>query len=138
MKYRALVIGFTLVLALASASAQTVISAKQSDEIIEVRNLTFHDSVVSGEIVNRSRREVRNVELLIRHMWQWQNEFQPGSEDLGTASYYRMERTIPAGAAIPFTYRQRATSTLRTDGQFETVVSVAGFTEIVPSESGGR
>ena len=122
----------------ASASAQTVVSVKQSDEIIEVRNLTSTDSVVSGEVVNRSRREVRNVELLIRHMWQWKNEFQPGSDDLGTASYYTIERTIPAGATVPFTYRQRAASTVRTDGQYETVVSVAGFSEIVPSESRGR
>jgi hypothetical protein len=138
MKRGALVIGFTLVLAAASASAQTVISANQSGEIIEVRNLTSNDSVVSGEIVNRSRREVRNVELLIRRMWQWKNEFQPGSEDLGTASYYTVERTIPAGAAVPFTYRQRVASTVRTDGQYETVVSVVGFSEIFPSESGGR
>ena len=138
MKYRALIIGFMLMSASATASAQTVISANQSDEIIEVRNLTSNDSVVSGEIVNRSRREVRNVELLIRQMWRWKNEFHPGSEDLGTGSYYTVERTIPAGATIPFTYRQRAASTARTDGQYEIAVSVAGFTEIVPFESGGR
>ena len=121
-------------LASASASAQTVVSAKQSSESIEIRNLTFHDSVVSGEIVNRSRREVRSVELLIRYIWHWKNEFHPGSDELGTASYYTVERTLPIGAAIPFTYRQSATSTVRTDGQYETVVSVAGFTEIVPSQ----
>jgi len=132
MKCRALVIGFALVLASASASAQTVVAAKQSSESIEIRNLTFHDSVVSGEIVNRTRREVRNVELLIRHIWRWKNEFQPGSDELGTASYYTVERTIPVGAATPFTYRQGATLTVRTDGKYETVVSVAGFTEIVP------
>jgi len=134
MKCRALVIGFTLALAAASVSAQTVVSGKQSGESIEIRNLTFHNSVVSGEIVNRSRREVRNVELLIRHIWHWKNEFQPGSDELGTASYYTVERIIPVGAAIPFTYRQGATSSARTDGQYETVVSVAGFTEVVPSQ----
>jgi len=133
MKCRTLLIGLTLVLASASASAaQPLVSVKQSAESIEVRNLEFRDSVVSGEIVNRSRRDVRNVELLVRHIWHWKNEFHPGSDEVGTASYYTVEKTIPAGAAIPFTYRQGTTSTVRTDGQYETAVSVAGFTEIIP------
>lgn len=132
MKCRTLIIGFALVLASASASAQMVISAKQAGESIEIRNLKYDVGVISGEIVNHSRYEVRNVELLIRNIWQWKNEFQPGSDDLGTASYYTVEGMIPAGATAPFTYRVRATPTVRTDGQHETVVSVVGFSEIIP------
>jgi len=132
MKYRALVTGFALMLASASASAQTVISANQADKIIEVRNLKSDVGVISGEIVNHSRYEVRNVELLIRNSWKWRNEFQPGNDDLGTASYYMIERMIPAGAAAPFTYRVGATPTVRPDGQHETVVTVVGFSEILP------
>ena len=132
MKFRALIIAFML-LTSASASAQTVISAKQSGENIEIRNLSFNDNVVSGEIVNHSRYEVRNVELLIQRIWHWKNEFRPGSDELGTASYYTVETRIPAGAAVPFRYRQPVASTARTDGQYETMVSLAGFSEIVPS-----
>jgi len=136
MKIRALIIAsFFILLPSASASAQTVISAKQSGENIEIRNLTFNDNVVSGEIVNHSRREVRNVELLIQHVWHWKNEFQPGSDQLGTASYNTVATMIPPGAAVPFTYRQPgALTAARTDGQYKTMVSVAGFTEIVPSQ----
>jgi hypothetical protein len=121
-----------MILVSASASAQTVISAKQAGESIEIRNLRSDVGVISGEIVNHSRYDVRNVELLIQNIWQWKNEFQPGHDDLGTASYYTVEGMIAAGATVPFTHRVRTTPTNRTDGQHETVVSVVGFSEIIP------
>jgi hypothetical protein len=72
------------------------------------------------------------VELLIRHVWLWNNEFRPGSNDPGMATLYTLEKEIPPGGKAPFSYAFSAPLAARPDGAFETVVSVAGFAEVIP------
>ncbi|MBI2365063.1 MAG: hypothetical protein HYV01_08680, partial [Deltaproteobacteria bacterium] len=75
---------------------------------------------------------LRDVELLVRHVWHWKNEFRPGNDNPGMASYYTMAEEITPGGSVPFTYMQLSPLPSRADGQFETMVSVAGFTEVIP------
>ena len=139
MLYQVFVVGFFLSVALMQPRlviADNVSVQQPNQSSVTVNNVIIRNGVVSGEIVNHSNQEVRDVELYIRHVWQWKNEFQPGNDDPGMASYYRVDKRILPGETVPFTLREgstRETSALpaRLDGQFETVVSVAGFTEIV-------
>lgn len=114
------------------ATSATVGSAEKTAQIIVVRNVMVKDGAVSGELHNRSSRPLRDVELLIRYIWQWKNELKPGEDALGRAVYYTLEKEIPPGGAVSFTYHPSPRLPSRPDGYFETEVSIAGFTEIIP------
>ena len=134
MVCRVLVVGFVLSVGLMQSQLATAdnISVRDANQrSVTVNNVTVQNGMVSGEIVNYSNQEVRDVELLIRQMWQWKNEFRPGNNDPGTASYYTVDKIMLPGETLPFSIRHMPTLPARADGHFETVVSVAGFTEIV-------
>ncbi|MCZ6623239.1 MAG: hypothetical protein O7B35_03230 [Deltaproteobacteria bacterium] len=113
------------------AFSAIVLSGDKAAQIVAVRNLTVKDGTISGELFNNSPRLLRDVELLIRYTWHWKNEYRPGKDDLGMAVYYTVERKIPPGETVPFTYRPSSPLPSRPDGYFVTAVSVAGFTEVV-------
>ncbi len=135
MLYRGVVVGVALMIMSiepALTAADIVGSAEQVIQTVAVRNVTSQDGVVSGEIVNHTSKLLRDVELLVRHVWHWKNEFRPGSDNPGMASYYTVVKEIPPGGSVPFTYTQLSPQPSRADGQFETMVSVAGLTEVIP------
>jgi hypothetical protein len=132
--HRALVVGFSLtvgVMRAGLACADNVTIADNNQKIVTVDNVAVHNGVVSGEILNHSNREVRDVELLIRHTWQWSNEFHPGNNDPGMASSHILNKSIRPGESMPFSFSESSTLPARSDGQFKSMVSVTGFTEIV-------
>lgn len=134
MLWRVIVVGFTLLVGMARsglAYADAVGVGEVNQRIVTVNNVTVHDGVVSGEIVNHSNQDIRDVELLIRHMWRWHNEFRPGDNDPGMAWYRTVRNIIRPGESARFTVNDIATPPARTDGQFQTMVSVAGFTEVI-------
>lgn len=115
--------------------AATLISQEQaSSQAVSIRNLSVKDGVVSGELVNNSSRTLRDVQLLIRSTWLWNNEMHPGADSPGDAVYYTVEGDIPPGGNKPFTYRPASPLPSRADGHFEVVVSIAGFAEIIPQK----
>jgi hypothetical protein len=116
------------------AIAATLITQDQTSQAVSIRNLTVKDDVVSGELVNNSSRTLRDVQLLIRYTWLWNNELHPGQDDLSDAVYYTAEGDIPPGGTKPFTYERPTPLPSRTDGHFEVAVSVAGFAEIIPQK----
>ena len=65
--------------------SDTLLSGDQAAQVVTIRNLTV--GVVSGELVNRSARQLRDVQLLIRYVWLWNDEFHPGQDELGEAIY---------------------------------------------------
>jgi hypothetical protein len=135
MQYRGVVVGIALMIMPfqpALTAADIVGSAEEATRSVAVRNVTSQNGVVSGEIVNYSPRALHDVELLVRHVWHWKNEFRPGNDNPGTASYYTVVEEIPPGRSVPFTYRQLSPLASRVDGEFETIVSVVGFTEVIP------
>ncbi len=129
-------IGLLLCIEPAAASPDSFLSVQETVQTVAVRNVTLQDDVRSGEIVNMSPRQLRDVQLLIRQMWQWKNEFRPGPDAPGTAAYYTVGEEILPGETVRFTYRLPSMLAPRSDGYFETSVSVAGFTEIYqPTEA---
>jgi len=108
----------------------SVLPPPEASKMVAVRNTTVRDNIVSGELLNLSSHRVRDVELLIRYIWHWNNEFRPGVNAPGAADYYTISTKIPSGATARFTYRVPSPLPARSDGYFETVVTVAGFTEI--------
>jgi hypothetical protein len=118
-----------------SAFSATVLPRDKVAEIVALEDVVIKDGVISGKLVNKSSRPIRDVELLIRHVWIWNSEFRPGKDNRSQAEYYTEKTIINPGKAIPFRYEFPRPPT-SADGYFLTTVSVAGFTEIIPPEPG--
>lgn len=111
--------------------SQDVLPGDQAPQMVTVHNVGVEDGVVSGELVNSSKWPLSEVQLLIRYVWHWRKEFKPGEDTEGRAVYYTVEKKIPPGGKVDFTYRPAPPLPSRPDGYFETTVTVAGFAEIV-------
>jgi hypothetical protein len=100
--------------------------------VLAVEKFTVADGAVAGELVNRSPHTIRDVQLFIRYTWLWANETKPGKEDPGTSTYYTLPKDIPAGGRLPFSFSPTPPLPSVSGGHFETSVSIAGYTEIIP------
>ena len=98
--------------------------------IVGIERLQVKGPVISGMLRNKAPHRIRDVELLIRHVWVPNNEYQPSQEDLGKSTYQTVRGEIQPGGSIPFAYDASPLAS-RSDGQFETKVKVAGFEEMI-------
>ncbi|MBI2359801.1 MAG: hypothetical protein HYV04_13055 [Deltaproteobacteria bacterium] len=57
--------------------AATVAVPEKVPEVVVLSKVVVKDGEVSGELVNKTNHAVRDVQLQIRHLWQWKNEFRP-------------------------------------------------------------
>ena len=112
--------------------AQQVLTHEQAARVVVIKDLTLQGESISATLFNQSANTVRDIQLLIRHVWLWKNEFRPGSDDPSKAFYHTLASEIPPGGSVPFTYKPSPSLPDRSDGTFQTTVSVAGFTEIIP------
>jgi hypothetical protein len=119
------------------AGAQNVATPEAAAQKVEIRNVEVKGNEVSGELVNKSRYRMRNVELLVQYHWLWQNEFKPGGESPGKTIVVNLDKELPPGASMPFKATLDAPPP-RTDGRYMTEVTVAGFTEIIPPTVASR
>jgi hypothetical protein len=132
---RSIAITCAIVIITASATeralAQDVRTREEAARILEIENTTVTDSAVSGDVVNRSRNTVRDVQLLIRHIWLWDRETKPGINDPSTSVYYKLEKDIPPGSRVPFTYQPATPLPKMAGGHFVTTVAIGGFAELI-------
>lgn len=113
------------------SNAATLLTQENASRVASLRNLKIgKDGEVSGEVVNHSKQTLRDVQLQILHSWRWKDEFRPGTNDPGTAAHYAIDKEIPPGQSVRFTYKPSAPLPSRTDGHFETTVIIAGYAEV--------
>jgi len=125
-------LGLLMTLSPHLAGAQTVGSKEEVQRILVIEKLSVREGAVAGEVYNRSRHSLRDVQLFVRYTWLWDDEMKPGKTDPGTSAYYTLQKEIPAGGRLPFTYTPSPPLPKVAGGRFETSVSVAGFSEIIP------
>src|SRR5437867_3155338 len=93
---------------------------------VEVRDVrVLDDGTVSGTIVNRSPARLKDVRLLVRNLWLWDNEFHPGTDDRSRAEYVTVPDEMPPGGRGEFTYRPATPLAQGRGGHFATDVRVA-------------
>jgi hypothetical protein len=80
--------------------------------------------------VNKSPRVVRDVRLVIRHVWFWKDERNPGDVSPGRSEFITVKEEIPAGGSTSFIHNPSPPLPVRSDGHFKTEVNVIGFTEV--------
>jgi hypothetical protein len=111
----------------------TLLSREDVGRVASLRNvMTTEEGEVSGELVNHSKQTLREVRLQILYSWRWENEHRPGRDDPGRATYYVLDKEIPAGQTVRFNYKPSPPLPAREDGQFDISVKVAGFAQVFP------
>ena len=113
-----------------AAWAQTIRDRAAVERIISVDKVSVTDTSVSGEVINQSRNSVRDVQLLIRYIWLWDNETKPGRNDPSVSFYYNLPGEIPPGGRASFTFQPSQPLARTSGGHFETIASIAGFAEV--------
>jgi len=116
--------------AMQDAALESVLSAAQAATDVRVTDVRAQDGVVTGTLFNTSRAPVRDIELLIRHTWFWNNERHPGDDNPGRADVYVVRREIPSREQMPFTYQVSPPLPQRADGHFKTTVEIVGFAQV--------
>ena len=116
--------------AVAVAAAQAPVSPQQAAQVVTVNDVSAQNGTVSAVLVNKSPHLVRDVRLLIRRAWVWENERHPGEDSPGTAEYYIVRNTILPGQSLRITQTPSPPLLERRDGHFETSVEVVGFEEV--------
>ena len=114
------------------AQAQTIREPDDTTRIVSLENVSVEDGTVTGEIRNRSPHTLRDVQILVRYTWLWKNEFKPGKDDPGASFYHTIPGEVPPGGTARFKFAPSPPLPRRPDGSFQTAVSIAGFSEVIP------
>jgi hypothetical protein len=117
---------------IAIAAETTMVAPDKLQKMVEVRDVRVQSDEVSGVLVNLSSNPVRNVQVRIDRSWLWKNERHPGADtdNPGRSVFYTVPGEIAPGGRLPFTYRPDSALPQRSDGSFETSVSVVGLEQV--------
>ena len=115
-----------------AAAGQRLRSREDAARVIALEKLSVIDGVVSGAVANRSPHLLRDVELLVRYIWLWDDEYHPGKADPSMSIYHALSREIAPGGTVPFAFSPNPPLPKVSGGRFETTVSIMGYTEIIP------
>ena len=112
--------------------SQSVASQEQAGSVLAIDKVMVQDGTVAGEIRNKSKNTVRDVQLFIRYTWLWANEFRPGKDNPSEAFYQTVAGEIAPGGSLPFKFTPSSPLPKRSGGKFaQPTVSVAGFTQVI-------
>ena len=83
-------------------------------------------------VAARITHGARSTHLRIDRTWRWTDERNAGGtkESPGRTAVYMVPGEIPPGGHMPFTYRSDTPLPQRSDGSFETQVSVVGLEQV--------
>jgi hypothetical protein len=112
-----------------SAAAGAVVPSSEASQEIVIQDVTAKDSSVAGTVVNYSSKTVRDVELLVRQEWLWNDELHPGTDSPGRTLSFTLRQDIAPHASASFSF-QTPLLAQRSDGRFVTTVEVTGFSEL--------
>jgi hypothetical protein len=119
------VVGITM-----AAEKALVVPEQRLQKTVDVRDVRAQSDQVSGVLVNLSSKPVRDVQVRIDCSWLWRNERHPGPDSPERSILYSVAGEIPAGGSLSFVYRPETPLPVRSDGRFETSVSVVGFEQV--------
>ena len=127
-----LLLGIVLALWPKPSFSQNVASQEQAGTVLAIDKLTVQDETVAGEIRNKSKNTVRDVQLFIRYTWLWANERHPGKDSPSEAFYPTVSGDIAPGGSMPFKFTPSPPLPKRSGGKFaQPSVSIAGFTQVI-------
>ncbi|MGH7894149.1 MAG: hypothetical protein ACREQL_05725 [Candidatus Binatia bacterium] len=99
--------------------------------LVEVRDVRIGAAAVRGVLVNRTDGKLEDVRLLVQDTFSWTDELHPGADSPGRATYAVVHGPIPPRGEVAFEIRREALPD-RSEGRFETSVTVVGLTRYEP------
>lgn len=112
---------------------ERIVPQSQLARDVVVRDVEARGGTVSGTVVNTSGKVLKDVRLMIDHMWLWENEYHPGTNDPSRVEYFTIREEIPPGGQARFTFRSEAPLPEARGGHFETLVRVASVVSYEPT-----
>jgi len=91
----------------------------------EVEGVELRDGTIYGKVVNKSSQPIKDVNLLIRHVWLWDSEYDPGKDVYSTSTYLPVAGIIAPGKSQDFVYVPSLPQI--PGGHFETKIIVGEF-----------
>lgn len=116
------------------ATAQKVASREDVQTVVTIEKVSVSEGTVTGEIRNRGRHSVRDVQLLVRYIWLWHDERKPGKVDPSTSRYHTLPKEVAPGKNLPFTFAPPSPLPVISGGNYEVSVTLAGFTQVIAQE----
>jgi hypothetical protein len=113
----------------AAAEDTTLVPEQHLQRIVDVRDVRTEPDQVSATLVNLSSRPVRGVRVRIDRSWLWADERRAGGteESPERTAIFVVPGEIQPGGHLPFTHPTETPLPQRSDGHFETSVSVVGL-----------
>ncbi|MDZ4340881.1 MAG: hypothetical protein U1E51_00395, partial [Candidatus Binatia bacterium] len=124
----AVVFGLVFWLSLSSAMAQIALTPEQAKTMVSVHDVKVDETGISGELANSSPHPIRDIDLLLKYIWRWHDEFHPADNAPGNVAVVTLKEQLAPGQTLYFAYAGPVPEANRAHGRFETEVSVAGFT----------
>ena len=98
---------------------------------LSVSNVSSSGDRVSGTLVNRTSKELKDVVLLVTRSWLWTNERHPGENSPGGSYYFTVKTPVAAGSSLPFSFDLPPPETSASQaGHFEVSIQPTGYTEV--------
>jgi hypothetical protein len=115
----------------AATAGPDIVSGPVAASKLELRDLAIRsDGSVTGTVVNDSGNAIKDVELLVSHIWSWSDERHPGTDNPGRSSFVRISGELSANGSQRFSYTPSPPLPTRADGSFETTAAVQSFSEV--------
>jgi hypothetical protein len=115
----------------AATADPDIVSGAAAASKLELRNLAVgSDGSVTGTVVNGTGSPIKDVELLVTHVWSWRDERHPGKDNPGRSSFVRVSGELSANGSLPFSYTPNPPLPTRADGSFQTTAAVQSFAEV--------
>ena len=112
-------------------AAEDVVAPDMAAKVVDVSEMNVApDGAVCGSVVNRSDHPVRDIHMVIRHQWLWNDERHPGKNYPGTSERVTIAEELAPGAQADFNDCAAKPFARRSDGRFKTTVEVIGYSEV--------
>jgi hypothetical protein len=132
-----MLLGSAFVLSPVITAAQLAVISAPAEKTLSIHDVTVAQSRLLGEITNNSPHRVKDVSLMVQNSWRLKDGYTPKIEAPINAVLFKLKKDLSPGETATFSYVVPLPESYRSDGDFVTDVSVAGFT-IVPREELSR
>ena len=112
------------------ALPQNVVTSTDVGRAIVLEDLVLKTSEVLGTVHNRSPDDLRDLQLLIRYTWLWQDETKPGENDPSASAIYRLDQELKPGQREKFIFKPTPPLPSMSGGQFAITVSIFAYTAV--------
>ena len=111
----------------AAGSAAAMEHAEADAVAVESEPLAGIPGGLRLRVTNRGGEPVRDVEIVVRHGFLWEDEFHPGDESPARADLVKVDETLAPGETKVVEYRPDPPLPQRDDGQFVSEALAMGW-----------